>query len=275
MAAEQYGHQHDAATASLSDAQASGDAAKIAAAQYELDQLEEQHQLEHLRAMAEQERAAADARVAKKQEAATKAQKHAELEYQARRDLDKRHLQDELDDLERNLANRNIAWSTAHKKLLKMFKGEFGPNMREAGNNLGKAFAAGLEESFDQVEKSAKAVAALVAKYLQLHSPADKGPLSSLNTWWTALGPTLLGGIDFGAMESQLAGQLAGVRSSALSGGTLTGAIAASSSSSGAGIVWTGDLHVEGNVIHQDDLTDAVRSGLYKVKRRNVSLELG
>lgn len=265
---------YNKASSDLAAAQAAGDLAAAADAQERLRQLTLDAQDRLLEAQAEKEREARDKATAVRQAALDKKQKEAELNLTAERELLKRHLQDQLDDLEANLEKRHISWQTAHKKLMGMFKGEFGPNMRTAGKNLGKAFAEGLEESFAHVEKSARAVAQLVAKYLQLHSPAERGPLSSLDTWWKALGPTLLGGVDVAGMESQLAGQLAGVQGAALSGGSSSGsllgvALSAGGAGGGGGVTWTGDLVVNGNAWHTSELVEEVRTGLLRTGKRN------
>jgi hypothetical protein len=149
------------------------------------------------------------------------------LNYQALRDLQARHLQDQLATLEAGLANGTVKWKQAHAQILKLFKDEFGPDYKVAGKNLGKAFADGLVESFGEVGGAAQRLAGLIAQYLRLRSPAEKGPLSDLHTWWRPLAPTLLGGVDQAMLQKQLSGMISPVGLTAgitASGGGAAGA---------------------------------------------------
>jgi TP901 family phage tail tape measure protein len=156
-----------------------------------------------MQAEAEQRaQAAADAK--KKRLDAEEAQQVLDL--QSQRDLNRRHLEDQLNDLETYLQQHPKKWAAVHAQIMGMFKDDFGPGMRTAGKNLGKAFAQGLDESAAAVHKSSAALAGIVQKYLKLNSPAETGPLSSLDTWWSALAPTLLSGANLGAIGDALAG---------------------------------------------------------------------
>jgi hypothetical protein len=104
-----------------------------------------------------------------------------EIQLQARRDLQRQHLEDALAALETLAEASPKALKKVQGKIAKLFA-QFGISAKDAGKDLGTAFAQGMEEAFDKVEKTARALAALVAKYLP-HSPAKAGPLSKLPDW--------------------------------------------------------------------------------------------
>lgn len=62
---------------------------------------------------------------------------------------------------------------------------------QNAGYTLGLSFAQGILDAIPAIEAAAKAAAAAAAAYLELNSPADKGPLSTLDRWWEKFAPTL------------------------------------------------------------------------------------
>jgi TP901 family phage tail tape measure protein len=288
--AEQARTDMEAAEADLRKAQAEADEDAIADARHRIHELELDARQAVLERQAEVERTAAAARfeaakaAAEAEAQSRKAELDTQLETQrlnltAQRDLQREHLDEQLKTLETQLENQRITWDQANAKVLAMFKDDFGPKMRTAGANLGKAFAAGLRQQQNAVAAAAEALAKTVSKYLELHSPAEAGPLSSLDTWWSALPATLLGGMDDRQLAQGLAGAVAfpGVgRVPALSGAfAAAGGPAGSSSSSGGGTVWTGDLHVHGSVLSERDLIEAVRTGVIRGGKRNAGGMLG
>jgi hypothetical protein len=62
---------------------------------------------------------------------------------------------------------------------------------QNAGQALGQAFADGIMAAIPAIQAAAQAAAEAAAQYLELNSPADKGPLSTLDRWWDAFAPTL------------------------------------------------------------------------------------
>jgi len=197
---EETAARDDAARAqALADATASGDLRAVSDAQWAIRQAA-------LQAQATQERTALVARVATEKLAADTALASATLQLQAKRDLEKEHLEAQLAQLEKYLAKHPEEYKKVHAKILKLFKVEFGPKYKEAGENLGKAFATGLQQSFKALGAAAKQFAEILEKYLKLQSPAKVGPLSSINTWWTALPDTLLSGVDMSKTGAYIAG---------------------------------------------------------------------
>jgi TP901 family phage tail tape measure protein len=211
----------------LTEAQATGDPEKILAAQKALDAALYQEQIATLQKQAAAERAARDQEADEKKKAAQQAaedakahlektiaeqQKRIDLlekeqakQMQAQRDLKRQHLEDQLADLQKYLDEHPKKWKALHKRLTALMKG-FGVTFKASGKELGNAFADGMKEAFDNVEKTAKAIAKLVAKYLELHSPAEAGPLASLDKWWEAFTPTLLRGFDLDSINAKMDG---------------------------------------------------------------------
>lgn len=236
------------ATAALSTAQSTGSADDILKAQGDLNDALYEETIASLQKTAEAQRAAANDAADAAQKVEDQRYKDAQdaiqarydqmqaalqatydrqvLNYQAQRDLQKQNLQDQLDRLQAYLNLHPEAWKRVHAQIMAMFHDSFGPNYVTAGDNLGKAFATGIRQSFGSVRSALSELADLVAKYLKLRSPAELGPLSDLHTWWTAFTPTLLSGLDTAAMEDAISGALrprvgsVGVNTSA--GGSLT-----------------------------------------------------
>lgn len=188
LAAERAARDEAARQRELAAAIESGDLQRIADAQWAIREA-------NLMKQAEQERAAATSQL-----------ENARLELQSRRDLEKEHLEKQLAQLQDYLAKHPGQYKKVHKKLMKLFKDEFGPGFKLAGENLGKAFARGLGESFDALSKAAKKFAQILEDYLKVASPAKTGPLSQINTWWKALPDTLLSGVDMSKTGAYIAG---------------------------------------------------------------------
>lgn len=73
-----------------------------------------------------------------------------------------------------------------------------------SGQTLGNMFAYGLESSISRIKEAASKVAKAVSSRLELHSPAEEGPLSTLNTWWNAFSDTILEGLDTRAINAAM-----------------------------------------------------------------------
>lgn len=220
-----------------------------AAAEKELaDALWEQRRAE-LEALAAIERADREQMAADARADADRQQAEAEKQYQARRDLQRQHFEDDLADLQAALAKQGAAHAAAHKRLMALYK-KYGVDFRQSGKDLGDAFADGMREAFEHVEKTAAAMAALVAKYLP-HSPAERGALSVLPGWDSYL----THGLD-AALVSTSRALDAGLRSPNLSG-LVAGGDGGSIGTVGA----RGDLHVHVHVdgMHYGDVKEAAR----------------
>lgn len=73
-----------------------------------------------------------------------------------------------------------------------------------SGKQIGDNLADALEKSIPTVAGAAAAIANSIAQHLRLRSPAEKGPLSDLDTWWANLTPTLLQGFDASGLRDAL-----------------------------------------------------------------------
>jgi TP901 family phage tail tape measure protein len=300
------------AQAKLAEAQAGGDAeaiksaqaAKVSAQQALDDALYAEHQaaLEKQAAAerkAKDEQAALDATYAqaeadRKKAAADKRQAEEEKQTGARRALQRQQLEDMLNDLEKMLEKHPEKWRKLQKIIGGVFA-EFGITYKQAGKNLGVAFAEGMEQAFDKVEKTAKAIAALVEKYLRVKSPTKAGPMSDLDTWWAKLPETLVGSMNVSditggldAVGKKLRDSLAVVGGD---GGSIANAVVGGGRSRhghGLSSHWVGppvggDVHVHfhgpviGTGLEQaaHELTPHIRAGLLRTKGRNGSLGLG
>lgn len=194
----------------IADAQAAlakvdpADAAAVISAQQALDDALWAEQRVQLERQAETERAGRDLEAEAARAAAQAAYDAELLELDSKRELRRRHLEDQLAQLEAYLAKHPGKWKKVHKRIMKLFEDEFGPDMKEAGANLGAGFVEGLNESFAAVDSAAHKLAKLIAKYLRLNSPAEAGPLSSLDKWARPFAKTYLKGLDTGAIERAL-----------------------------------------------------------------------
>jgi hypothetical protein len=167
-----------------------------AKAQHDADAAQRQAQYDLLVA---QMQAAHDRIVAELQ----RQQDRESLEYTASRDLQKRHLQARLDALLNELVHERDGWNAHHDEIMRLFRSISG-DYREAGQNLGHAFVVGLNQSTGELSGAAEQLAAAIARYLKLHSPAEKGPLSTLHQWFTPFAPTLLRGLDTSTIDARM-----------------------------------------------------------------------
>lgn len=187
----------------------------LAAAKEQIRLAELAQRRAQLEAQAEVERAAQEALAAEhiaKLEAA-KARELTNLE-ERRRQLGEQ-LEMQLQTLVTSLAKHPEEHDKIQQKIQTLLK-KYGIPMKTAGENLGRAFARGLREASDDVEKAAEHLAKIVQKYLQLKSPAEKGPLSSLNKWWDPMGPMLAKSMRRGA--GALSGGASGVAGASVAG---------------------------------------------------------
>lgn len=73
----------------------------------------------------------------------------------------------------------------------------FAHSMAGWGNRAGRYFANNLAKGLSGVSGKIRSILQReVAAYLELHSPADKGPLSNLDKWWKPMGETLMKPVD-------------------------------------------------------------------------------
>lgn len=80
-----------------------------------------------------------------------------------------------------------------------------------AGKMVISEFVHGLYDSIPHLEDVMEEIGDVVADYLELHSPAKLGPLSTLDTWWDAFLPTLVAPIR----QSDIAGDAANIAGAA------------------------------------------------------------
>lgn len=178
------------------------------------------------------------------------------LQYEARRNLQKRHLEGQLTHYEEMMAKqpeRAKFWMTKINQTLR----KFGVTFSGAGLVLGRAFAQGMRESFDEVEKTAKAMAALIARYLKLNSPADTGPLSDLDKWASRFGTTWVKGLDTSPIRSASAA-MAGLVDPSIGAQAYMGASTGVNGSSTSTIEY--HYHIAGSLIAERDLDDRIRA---------------
>lgn len=82
----------------------------------------------------------------------------------------------------------------------------FRNSFENTGTVLLGSLIRGMSKKSPALAAAARAMAKIMQDYLKLNSPAKKGPLSDINHWFDALGPTLASGIDTGAIENELNG---------------------------------------------------------------------
>jgi hypothetical protein len=200
-----------------------------------------------------------DAQALEKKRAALVAQAdESRKQYNAQRELAKRNLQDQLDDLIASLKQHPEKWRFYQNKVLKLM-GEYGVNFRGAGLSLGRSFASGLLQAQEEVQRAAQALAQTVEQYLATHSPAEKGPLSRLDHFWDSFGKTLVSGLD-STYVSRAAAGLAGAMGVLSPGTSLPMSAGALGTGSAAGTNVYVNMRVEGSLIRQQDLADEIYS---------------
>lgn len=185
------------------------------------------------------------------------------LQYTARRALQKRHLQEELTDLEAALIKHPEKHRFYQNKIVALLR-SYGVTYRGAGKSLGDAFAAGLEESIGRIEAAARRAAEAVAKYLKLRSPAEVGPLSDLDKWWSAFGTTLVSGLNVAPIE-HAAAAMAGIPYGNVGTGLAMTGSAASVGAPSSGNVTIYQVH--GSLISERQLDERIREGVIEQGR--------
>lgn len=198
-----------AATGSSADPQAVIDAQQqLKDAQYELTvhNLEQQAAAERLA-----EQSSRDAQVKDLQQkmdiqvqAQQDAMDSAIQDYQDQRAVERYYLEQQLTDLETQLSTKGMTQDAANKKIIALMKAH-GLDMGNMGELAGNEFAKGLKRAEKEVTQSAAALARIVKKYLALGSPAEVGPMSTIDKWWDTLVPTLTASIDTKGLEKAAA----------------------------------------------------------------------
>ena len=73
----------------------------------------------------------------------------------------------------------------------------FAHSMKGWGNRAGRYFSDNLAKGLRGVSGKIRSILQQeVAAYLELHSPAEKGPLSNIDKWWKPMGETLMKPVD-------------------------------------------------------------------------------
>lgn len=202
----------------LAKAQTEGDPEAILAAQRSLDDARLEQRLASLRTQAVTERTERD-KIAAEKLTDLQAQQDDELRiYEATRDIERQSLENHFKALEGKFARGKTMTAAAQEELVGILN-SYGIDFQRSGERLGDKFGQGLQDSILGVGTVAEKLAKAIAKYLKLKSPADKGPLASLDTWFTAFTPTLLSGLDMGAVSDAVS----------IDGGSFRGRAAASS----------------------------------------------
>lgn len=125
-----------------------------------------------------------------------------------------------LANLQTQLEKEGASHKESHTKILALFK-KFGVDYEKSGAAMGQAFVDGIKSKVGAVERAAESLAKAAAKYNQLKSPAEKGPLSTVDKWWKPL-PGMLAAQLSPAPVERAAASVAGAapRSGGSGGGT-------------------------------------------------------
>lgn len=259
-----------AAIADLAAAESTGTAKEIADARKRIAELDYADSIAALELKAETERSLRDQDTQSKlasiesERTATLAALQAtydaeQLQYESARDVARQNREDELAKLGTFLESRNKTFAQKQNALNAFLGGKSVKDaMANSGTNLGNAFATALENTKGRVTAAVKTLGKLVKDYLKLNSPAKKGPLSTLDTWWTAMPETLVGGID-----ATMIGQVAAGISSPSGGGGMSG---------GGGATTIINVTVQGTVTSERELVSTIRSELLRTGQRNGSI---
>ncbi|MHB8984053.1 MAG: hypothetical protein ACYC4E_01710, partial [Carboxydocellales bacterium] len=155
-----------------------------------------------------------------KQELETRIKKLEEIKTLELKNLQSRHEQEEkaFKDKQENqklqfeqelkiILEQNTKRHLSYDQGLKQINGlmaKWGGEMYTSGATAGQSFADGISSKADAVRAAAIKLAEAASKPLKLHSPADEGPLSSLDSWWTPFSDTLLKGFKFDSIKAAL-----------------------------------------------------------------------
>lgn len=154
-------------------------------------------------------------------------------QYQARRNLQKQHLDAMLTNLEAQMQKHPERAAYWQKRITQTLR-SYGITYQSAGEAMGTAFAIGLRQAEHAIEAEIKKIALIIARYLKLHSPAEAGPLSDLHRWWDPFAKTLTQGLDPALIRSKALGMARAAQVSASSSFT-PGLTSSSTRGSGAG----------------------------------------
>lgn len=127
------------------------------------------------------------------------------LDYEAKREMRRRQFEDQLTQLETNLSKHPERWRFYQNQILALLR-KNGITYQSIGATLGHAYAQGLRDSVGDIRSAAQHIAHVIAQYLKLGSPAEKGPLSDLNEWWSPFARTLVSGLDTSPVTRAAAG---------------------------------------------------------------------
>lgn len=178
-------------------------------------------ELEAERQKGETSRMILEAQMAEKQaiEADNLATKQASLEEERR--MQRSTLEDNLQDFGENFMKLRRMFLGNHRTITNQVK-LFARSLKRSGAAAAVAFAAGISDGFGAVQGASDRLAAIVAQYLQLSSPSEKGPLSTLDHWFDAFDSTLLSGMDKRSIEDAIGIGTTRGRSGAGGGGSTT-----------------------------------------------------
>jgi hypothetical protein len=202
------------AQAKLQEAQQYGSAADIATAQKALDDAKRAQQRQDLQDAAndaQAQRQAALAQAQTDQQAAADALRTA---MQTNADAEKTAAQQHADDLKAiaqdqydamkmaatGAADEVLIHTKGHRKNLKGVLQGIAGDFAEYGGTAGDNFKRELNQSLDTLGSGlAKQLANEIKPYLKMNSPAEKGPLSEIDTWFNGFVPALMSGVDTSA----------------------------------------------------------------------------
>jgi TP901 family phage tail tape measure protein len=175
-----------------------------------------------------------------------------EENWKTQREKGRTSLENQLNDLVKALAEHPGKWRFYQNKVLKVIDSFLGPFMK-SGRGLGTAFANGLDQAREDVEKAAKKLAQAAKDYMP-SSPAKKGPLSELPDFTDYM----LRGFDARPVNAAMQSL---VRPSALPINSLAGSgtsLGLPWGSSNQGNVTNQTIIVEGSLIRETDAEEYI-----------------
>ena len=183
------------------------------------------NQTARLQAEAQAQRAAQEKRAAEEVAELEKKKKRQLQNAEERRRNEAEKLDEQIENLKERLAKHPEEHDKIQKRIIQLLKGH-GVSFKNAGKDLGEAFAEGLRDSAGAVERAAEHLAKTVAKYLP-RSPAEKGPLARTD-YFEGFGSMLAANMTAGT--GALSGAAAQLASAAVPGmgGQAQGVIASS-----------------------------------------------
>ncbi len=187
------------------------------ARQEQIDALQEE--MDNIRDQAEQKKEQWQADYEAQQEHFAEEQESIRDHYAEIEEETRKHYKNLLNEANLQAEAAKALQQQKQNETITMLQG-FGPLYKSAGSLLGSMFADGIRSQFAAVVSAARSLAEAASDYLELHSPAKKGPLSTLDEWWRPMGQMLAGGMDRGPVESA-AGGIAGA-AAAGGGGNFT-----------------------------------------------------